>query len=223
MSIKVIGAGFGRTGTLSLKRALEELGFTKCYHMEELLEHPEHVAYWEAALRREPVNWDELFQGYQATVDFPGYKYYQEMMQYYPEAKVVLSVRDPEKWYDSAYQTIYQAGPSLGQKILMSFKLPFSSRLRQLVRVFRMAGKVWEQDFNNRFEDRKYAIELFNKHIEEVKRTVPADRLLIFDVKEGWEPLCQFLNVPVPANKPFPRVNERANFKQKTQELIQSV
>ncbi len=222
MSIKVIGAGFGRTGTLSLKNALEELGYTKCYHMEELLQHPEHVTYWEAAFANRPVNWDALFQGYQATVDFPGYRCYKALMEYYPDAKVILSVRDPEKWYQSAYETIYQAGPSLGQKILMSFKLPFSPRLRKLIRVFKMAGQVWEKDFSNRFTDKPYAIALFKQHIEEVKRTVPAERLLIFDVQEGWEPLCRFLNKPVPAEKPFPRINERADFKQKTKELLQN-
>src|SRR3712207_2137652 len=108
MAIKVIGAGFGRTGTSSLKNALEELGFTKCYHMEELLYHPEDVVFWEAAQQGKKVNWDELFTNYQATVDFPGYRHYQELMQYYPDAKVILSMRSPEKWYESSYNTIYK-------------------------------------------------------------------------------------------------------------------
>jgi hypothetical protein len=221
MAINVIGAGFGRTGTLSLKAALEELGFAKCYHMEELLQHPQHVQYWEEAAKGKPVNWDELFRGYQATVDFPGYRHYKQLMQYYPHAKVLLSVRDPEKWYESAYHTIYQAAPSLRQKILMGFKLPFSPRLRQLVRVFKMAGAVWKEDFAGKFRDKGFALEVFHQHIEEVKRVVPADRLLIYEVKQGWEPLCTFLGVPVPAS-PFPRVNERAGFKQKTEDLLRT-
>src|SRR5215210_5869069 len=98
MAIRVIGAGLGRTGTLSLKAALEELGFGACYHMIELLTHPEQVRFWEAASRRERVDWDALFEGYQAVVDYPGCRYYRELMEYYPEAKVVLTVRDPNTW-----------------------------------------------------------------------------------------------------------------------------
>src|SRR5438094_934614 len=110
MAIRVIGAGLGRTGTLSLKAALEELGFTQCYHMIELLMHPEQVTYWEAASAGQPVDWDALFEGYQAVVDYPGCMYYRQLMEQYPEAKVLLSVRDPEKWYESARETIFQAG-----------------------------------------------------------------------------------------------------------------
>src|SRR4051794_3949655 len=108
MPLKVIGAGLGRTGTLSLKLALEELGFDKCYHMVEVIAHPEHVGAWEAASRGEPVDWEALFQGYQATVDWPGCNFYAEFLRLYPEAKVVLTVRDPERWYESARQTIYR-------------------------------------------------------------------------------------------------------------------
>jgi hypothetical protein len=221
MSIKVIGAGFGRTGTLSLKHALEELGFGKCYHMVELLENPQQVHYWEDANQGKPIDWNSLFQGYQAIVDFPGYRHYKELVHYYPDAKVLLSVRDPEKWYESTYNTIYQAKPSLGQNILMGFKLPFSPRLQQLVRVFKMGNKVWEKDFSGRFEDKAFALEVFHRHNEEVKSLVPANRLLVYEVNQGWEPLCEFLQVPVPT-LPFPRVNERADFKRKTQDLLRN-
>jgi hypothetical protein len=221
MAIKVIGAGFGRTGTLSLKLALEQLGFGKCYHMAELLENPQHVHFWEQANQGKPVDWEALFQGYQATVDYPGYRHYKQLMQYYPEAKVLLSIRDPEKWYESSYNTIYQAAPSLGQKIQMALKLPFSPRLRKLLRVFKMAGGVWKGDFAGKFEDKAFALEVFHRHNEEVKRVVPAHRLLVYEVKQGWEPLCTFLNVPVP-DAPFPKVNERADFKSKTKELLRT-
>jgi hypothetical protein len=221
MAIKVIGAGFGRTGTLSIKLALEQLGFGRCYHMVELLENPQQVHFWEDAGRGKSVNWEALFQGYQATVDFPGYRHYKQLMQYYPEAKVLLSVRDPEKWYESSYNTIYQAAPGLGQKIQMAFKLPFSARLRHLLRVFRMAGTVWKEDFSGRFEDKAFALEVFHRHNEEVKQIVPAHRLLVYEVKQGWEPLCKFLDVPVPGT-PFPKVNEQAGFKDKTQELLRN-
>src|SRR4051794_10397381 len=105
--MKVIGAGFGRTGTLSLKVALEVLGYGPCYHMIELLEHPEHVERWEAAVRGEPVDWEELFHGYQATVDWPGAAFYKELSERYPETRVILTVRDPEGWYESARNTIF--------------------------------------------------------------------------------------------------------------------
>ncbi len=222
MAIKIIGAGFGRTGTLSLKQALEELGFSKCYHMVELLNNPHHVQYWEEANQGKPVDWNTLFEGYQATVDFPGYRHYKALMQYYPQAKIILSVRDFEKWHESVYQTIYQAGPSLGEKIWMSLKLPFSPKLRKLIRIFKMASAVWKEDFAGRFEDKAFAREVFERHNEEVRRSVPANRLLVYEVKQGWEPLCKFLNVPLPA-APFPRINERADFKQKTKELLRKI
>lgn len=211
MALQVIGAGHGRTGTLSLKAALEELGFGPCYHMVELLAHPEHVTYWEAAERGEAVAWDALFAGYQSGVDFPVFRHYGALAEHYPDAKVVLSVRDPERWYDSALNTIYRAGPAPRQKALMALQLPFSPRLRKLIRVFRLSGHVWQKDFDGRFEDKAYALETFVAHTEAVKRTVPAERLLVYDVKEGWGPLCAFLGVPVPEG-PFPRMNDRGSF-----------
>lgn len=107
MSLEVIGAGFGRTGTMSLKMALEDLGYGPCYHMIELFEHPEHVERWEAAVRGEPVDWEEMFVGYRASVDWPGAAFYKELSERYPEAKVILTVRDPEKWYESVRNTIF--------------------------------------------------------------------------------------------------------------------
>ena len=215
MTIQIIGAGLGRTGTMSLKHALEELGFSRCYHMIELLGNPEHVSHWEAAARGDTVDWDTLFQGYQATVDFPGCTYYRQLMDRYPQAKVLLSVRDPAAWYESCMATIYRAGPSPVQKLLMSLKLPFSPRLRKMVRVFRLTRSVvWERQFDGRFEDRDHAIAEFERHNREVKETVPPERLLVYQVKDGWEPLCRFLGVPVP-DKPFPRVNDRASFQER--------
>jgi len=107
MAIKVIGAGFGRNGTLSLKQALETLGFGKCYHMAEVFQHPEHVPVWRAAAHGKSVDWDAVFDGYQASVDWPSCSFWQEQMARYPDAKVVLSERDPERWYESVMNTIY--------------------------------------------------------------------------------------------------------------------
>lgn len=216
MTIQLIGAGFGRTGTLSIKAALEQLGFTKCYHMVELLRQPEQVSYWQAAQQGETVDWDTLFLGYQATVDYPGYRHYQKLMAHYPHAKVLLSVRDPEQWYESAASTIYRAAPGIGARLLMAAYLPFSARARNLLRVFRMGAAVWKEDFGGQFDDRAYAIERFKEHTEEVKRVVSPERLLVYEVKEGWEPLCRFLQVPVPTDKPFPRLNDRTTFQERS-------
>ncbi len=211
MALQVIGAGTGRTGTMSLKLALEQLGFSRCYHMVELLRHPEDVVHWERASRGEPVDWNTLFAGYQASVDYPGYLHYKALTQRYPEVKVILTVRDPEAWYESALATIYRAEPGLAQKLKMGLALPFSPRLRKLLRVFRLSGEVWEREFEGRFDDKDFAVARFVRHNEEVRRTVPADRLLVYEVKEGWEPLCTFLGVPVP-DMPFPRSNDRQAF-----------
>jgi hypothetical protein len=210
--LKLIGAGFGRTGTRSLKEALEILGFGPCYHMVEVFEHPEHVPSWNAAIRGEPVDWKKLFQDYQATVDWPGCTFYQQLMVEYPDAKVLLSVRDPEKWYESVSSTIYE--------VSRRSRSSFAPLLMLLVRFMRpgiaemipMINRlIWDGTFQHRFEDKEYALSVFNQHNEEVRNYVPSEKLLVYSVKEGWEPLCTFLGVPVP-DVPFPHLNDRENF-----------
>jgi len=201
MSLKVIGAGFGRTGTASLKDALDMIGFGPCYHMREVFEHPEHIPYWQAAVDGTLESWEPILAGYNSSCDWPACSYYEELMVLNPDAKVLLTVRDPEKWYESALATIY----------------PFSSQPDEQadpVRAahFRFVNQlIWQGHFKGRFADKAYAIEVFNQHIEAVKHNVPAEKLLVFDVKEGWESLCAFLNVPIP-EQPFPRVNDREAF-----------
>ncbi len=134
MALKVIGAGFGRTGTASLKAALEIMGFDKCYHMFEFMEHPEHARLWDAASRGRPVDWDKLFEGYQATVDWPGCTFYRELMAAYPDAKVVLSIRDPERWFESASKTIFTAPRG---ELKMLFQLLTTPRMWRSVAVVR--------------------------------------------------------------------------------------
>ena len=198
--MKVIGAGYGRTGTLSLKQALEELGFGPCYHMVELLNNGSHVDKWLSAYKEQASPWQDIFQNYQATVDAPGCFFYKELMAAYPEAKVILTLRDPERWYDSVKETVYQ-----------SHKLPrWMGRIPGIGNVKRLTdGLLWDGILEGKFEDRARTIKLFNEHIAEVQQTVPPEKLLVFRVQDGWEPLCQFLDVPMP-DRPFPHVNDRA-------------
>jgi hypothetical protein len=215
MSIEIIGAGLGRTGTLSLKIALEELGFAKCYHMVDVLAHIDDARVWDAAARGEPVDWDKLFTGYRATVDFPGCVFYRELMAKYPEAKVILTVRDPERWYDSALHTIYFARTAFPK---------WSAVLNPRMGVFqKMLDRIWDRMFQGRFEDRAYAIDAFNRHNQQVRWDVPADRLLVYEISQGWGPLCAFLGVPVPEGKPFPRVNDAAEFRARIERGVRIV
>jgi hypothetical protein len=202
MSLSVIGAGFGRTGTLSIKMALEQLGLGRCYHMVEVFDHPPHVAVWRAAAEGKPTDWDALFAGYGAAVDWPVCHFWRQLMAHFPRAKVLLTVRDAERWYQSAHDTIYQA---------MIRPLPVDNPETRAQR--EMAVKiVLEDTFGGRFADRAHAIAVYARHNAEVRRTVPPDRLLVYEPGEGWEPLCRFLDRPVPA-EPFPKVNSSEDFR----------
>ncbi|HEY0604970.1 MAG TPA: sulfotransferase [Herpetosiphonaceae bacterium] len=220
MALKVIGAGFGRTGTSSLKQSLEDLDFGPCYHMTEAFAHPEHAPVWEAAANGQPVEWEDVFRDYQAAVDWPAAAFYQQLMVRYPEAKVILTVRDPERWYESTQNTIYEIG-KLTSSPPMSWLLAVFNRQRQRIAAV-TARLAWAELFSGRFEDRQHAIDVFNRYNADVERHVPADRLLVYDVKQGWEPLCAFLGVPVPEGKPFPHLNDTAEFR-KAIRAIQTV
>lgn len=214
MAIKIIGAGFPRTGTTTLKRSLEILGYAPTYHMKELLVNPERLPLWLRLEETRDTDWDALYDGYVATVDFPGYPWYKEHMEQYPDAKVILTVRSFEGWHKSAYSTIWQAGPqTIGQKIGMMVKLATNPRLRKVIKCIKFVKRVfWAKQFQGRFLDKEYAEQVFNQHIEEVKATVPADKLLVYDVREGWGPLCEFLGKPVPKEE-LPHLNKKENFK----------
>ena len=197
MALKVIGAGFGRTGTLSLKTALEELGFGRCYHMVEILKKPGHMKHWAEIMQSGKANWETLFRGYQSAVDWPVAPYYGDLIDVYPEAKVILTVRDPASWHRSIMTTFYQAQRAFVLRITRMIPT-----LHEFLNA--MESTLWQGMFQNRLEDKAHAVAVFKNHIEEVKQIVPAERLLIFEAKQGWEPLCSFLDVPVPADKPYP-------------------
>jgi hypothetical protein len=214
--VKVIGAGFGRTGTWSLKAALEVLGFGPCYHMTEVFAHPGHADFWSSAWRGEPVDWEGVLGDYGATVDWPACTFYEDLMERYPEAKVLLSVRDPERWYESTRSTIYELNMLIDSSAIARLIFGLSSLL-----VFGgFAGGrssmvndlIWQGTFDGRFEDEAYAIEVYERHNDEVKRRVPSGRLLVYEVQDGWGPLCEFLDVPEPEG-PFPRLNDAAQMR----------
>ena len=212
MSLKVIGTGLGRTGTYSLKLAIEQLGVGKCYHMVELFQQPERLKYFKKAEKGEEVNWNELFNGYKAAVDYPVARYYKQITEFYPEAKVIHTLRDPEEWYESASATIFWASNPYSLRILkMAVHLPFSSEARRRIPVLMYNRKLSELEFGKDLENKEKVIKRYNKHYEEVIKTIPDDRLLLFDPKSGWEPLCRFLKLPVPLI-PYPKSNTRKEF-----------
>jgi Sulfotransferase domain len=221
--MRVIGAGFGRTGTTSLKAALQELGFGPSYSLSEVFANPEHVAFWEAAggLAGEKVDWEGFLAGYGMAVDWPACSFYEELMEAFPEAPVILTVRDPPEWYESMRSTIYElrrltTGP-LPVRAAFAFAGLFVPGVAGTVR---LADRlVWEDAFDSRFEDRAYAMEVFERHNEAVGRRVPPERLLVFDVREGWAPLCDFLGVEAP-DEPFPHLNETREMRRRLLGLV---
>jgi len=213
MTLEVIGAGFGRTGTMSLKVALEELGFAPCYHMSEVFTRPEHIELWRATAQGKPVDWEQIFGSYRATVDWPACTFYDELMEKYPDAKVILTVRDPQRWYESAYNTIYAMTRSASSSPIFYLASLVMPRAKGMKRARPMIEEiVWERDLDGRFEDREHAIETFKRHNEEVEQRAPTEKLLVYEVKEGWGPLCEFLGVEVP-DKPFPHLNDGEVFR----------
>lgn len=219
--MNVIGAGFGRTGTTSLKAALETLGVGPAYHLTEVFTHPDHVGFWEAARRGEPVDWEGFFSGYGVAVDWPACAFYEPLMEAFPGASVILTVRDPGRWYESIFSTIYQirrvsAGP-LPVRSAFALAGLFAPGVTGIAR---LADRlVWEDTFEGRFEDRAHAIETFRHHNEEVRRRVPPERLLVFDARDGWAPLCAFLGVALP-DEPFPHLNEAREMRRRLVGLV---
>ncbi len=201
MPLKAVGAGFGRTGTNSLKNALEMLGFGPCHHMFEVRENPQQLPFWEAAARGETMNWDEVFAEYNACVDWPSARYWREISDHFPLAKVLLSVRPAEDWIKSVHATIYASLMKRGNDPTG----PNKSRREMAYEL------IVNQTFDGRLGDAAHAKAVYEAHIAEVQRTVPPERLLTFDVAQGWDPLCGFLEVPVP-EAPFPLTNTSAEF-----------
>jgi sulfotransferase family protein len=192
MALRVVGAGFGRTGTNSLKVALEKLLGAPCYHMIEVFTHPEHVPAWHDAALNKPVDWDRLFEGYAAAVDWPASAYWPELMKKYPDALVLLSVRDPESWWKSATDTIFKGINNTSRGLPPEW----------MAMIRAMFARYWSGDTF----DHDAVTAALMENTARAKREVPPDRLLVWQASDGWEPICKRLGVPVP-NEPFPRTN----------------
>jgi hypothetical protein len=207
--MKLIGAGMPRTGTLTQKLALEMLGLGPCYHMVDVIADLDQARLWERALDGEQP-WSEILDGFNSTVDWPGGYFYRELLDFYPQAKVLLSVRDPEDWERSMRETVWAVrhGESL-IRLLSSAQAHVDPRWRAFLGM--IDRLVWEGTFASGHAEPHQLIDTMRRHNEEVKRNVPAERLLVWSVQEGWEPLCEFLELPVP-DAPFPRVNDRTEF-----------
>ena len=208
MGLKVIGAGFGRTGTLSLKLALEKLGFGPCYHMIEAYQRPDHLQPWRDAAAGRPVDWADLFQDYQAAVDWPACNYWEAQLAAFPEAKVILTERDPERWHASIMNTIYPSSVARREAAADSadpFTQDFSAMIYEV---------IWDGVFDGRMDDKDFVIARYLAHNQGVRQRAPTDRLLIFDPAAGWPPLCEFLGCPQP-DEPYPKTNTTAEFQQR--------
>ena len=207
MTLQVIGSGLGRTGTKSLQTALNQLGFGPCHHMVEVFAHRETMPLWIEAGEGRP-DWEAIFAGYRSTVDYPSAAYWRELAAYYPDAKVVHTVRDPEEWFESTQATIFRPdGAAL-------------SAMRQddvLGNFFRSFVKP---PLLGHLHDRAFLIEHFRRHTEEVKAAIPPERLLIYEVSQGWQPLCDFLSVAIP-DAAAPAENTRAEFIARASSVVQ--
>ncbi|HTX50078.1 MAG TPA: sulfotransferase [Caulobacteraceae bacterium] len=195
MTLKVVGTGLGRTGTKSMQTALGMLGFGPCHHMVEVFADPGSMQWWVDAAEGRP-DWDLIFKNYQSVVDYPGAGHWKALVDYYPNAKVLHTVRDPDQWWESTQATIFAPG---GPASNMTEGLPgkfFGSFI----------GPVREH-----LADRAYMTDYFRRHTEEVKAHVAPERLLVYEVGEGWDRLCAFLGVPVPTER-YPSENSRAQF-----------
>ncbi|MGV9382402.1 sulfotransferase family protein [Nonomuraea sp. NPDC003707] len=194
--LKVVGASFGRTGTSSVRLALETLGFGPCHYMKELFAAPAHAREWLRVADGGKPDWKRLLNGFTSTIAWPAAFYWRELAAAFPEAKVLLIVRDPASWYASMSRTLYRTRPA-GQE----------TAVRDQV----IEKIVWQGTFSGRFEDRDHAMDVYRAHLDEVRAAVPPGRLVEVEPSHGWEPLCAALGVDVP-DRPFPVANTTGDY-----------
>ena len=203
--LDVIGAGFGRTGTPSLQTAIERLGGGPCYHMVEVVDRPGHAEAWLAAAEGDPLDTALVFDGFRATVDWPGCRWWKELWAANPTSKVLLTRRPPGDWFESFSNTIVA---SLERPVSADVP-PRTATMRAMARAV-----VWGQ-FGGEVRDRDHVLGVVAAHEAEVVATVPPEQLLVLEVADGWDPLCAFLGLPVP-DEAFPRTNSTAEFRERS-------
>jgi hypothetical protein len=208
--LQIIGAGLPRTGTTSTRAALERLGFGPCYHMFEIITHPDHVDRWLPAATGRPLDWSRVLDGYQATQDWPASHFWREQAATFPEAKVVLTVRDPHAWFVSFRVLVTRRAATDHQEELPEQLAAAMEGMRRLTPVLDVLGRSLfgpDWHFGMDMVDEEAAVAAFHRHVAAVTESLPAHRLLVFDVRQGWRPLCAFLGV-APPDEPFPHLND---------------
>lgn len=214
MGWRVVGAGFPRTGTTSLKAALERLLGAPCYHMRELFERPEDAAIWRDAYAGVMPDWHQFPAGYAAGVDWPVSWFWRELSAALPDALVLLSRRESaERWYQSMDRTVLEGARRLARADstgrrppMLATATPEQARaMEEMIRV--MFGGAFDD-----LHDRDKVIAAYERHLAEVRATVPAHRLLEWQPADGWQPLCAALGLPIP-DEPFPHENATAEMR----------
>lgn len=200
MGLRIIGSGFGRTGTMSTKMALEQLGFGPCHHMVEVMGNPSQPPHWDALAAGQDVDWSDVFTGYASQVDFPGASVWHELSIAFPDARVIHTERPEEDWWASYSATI---GKFFAHREGLPLPPPVAA-------IFETMDRLLVKGLFGGL-DRESSIAAYRRNNEKVRATIPADRLLIFNPAEGWEPICRFLDTPVPETE-FPRSNAREEF-----------
>ena len=195
-----------------MKSALERLGFGPCHHMMEVVQRPGQVRCWLDLAEGRPVSWESLLPGYASCVDWPAASYWRELAEHYPRAKVILTVRDPERWLASMNATIFKQtsrGATWSGRALHRISATLDTDFAAMTKMTSLI--IGQRVFDGRMGDAEHALRTFAEHVAEVKAVIPAERLLVFQVSQGREPLCDFLGVPVP-DEPFPQVNDAEMF-----------
>lgn len=209
MPLRVIGAGMGRTGTRSLKLALEQLGFGPCYHLADLISTPAHWAFWDDVVSGRRSDLQHFYKDFGSAVDAPAWRYHRQLAALFPNAKVILTVRDPQRWFASARETVLS---SFVGEVLKKAPDPVARIVNAMA--LRAAG--------DKMLDEAHMIAWFEQHNDDVRRLIEPDRLLVYEASQGWQPLCAFLGVPVP-NVPFPHANQRAGMREDVVTRIQDL
>jgi Sulfotransferase domain len=211
--MKVIGAGYGRMGTMSIKAALEQLGYGPCLHMIDVIRNPELRHPFVDAIEGRDVDWEDAFEGWESTIDWPACTFWREHHETWPDLPVLLNIRDKEAWYKSCMNSIHAAKEAAMRGELKPADPDTPPPNPEVMKMIN--GLIWNGTFEGRFpEDKEFAFQKFDEHYAAVRATIPKDQLLEFDAtQDGWEPLCAFLGEDIP-DEPFPHLNDTASFRQ---------